>query len=99
LVLIKKTLDANFSHSKTLSQLQHRYGLLLRLGFRLRLRLRLRLRSLCSFKAALLPNFNKTVRRELLNMGVQQLEDVFGIFRTKFRAWNNMSGLEEKNLA
>jgi len=84
-----KHLDTNFSHSKPLSQLQHRYGPLLRL----------RLRLFCSFQAALLRNFNKTVRRELLIMGVQQLEDVFSILRKNFRAWTNMSCLEEKNLS
>jgi hypothetical protein len=46
----------------------------------------------------LLPNFNKVVRREILNMGVQQLEDVFSIAHTNFRAWINSSDLEEKDV-
>jgi hypothetical protein len=79
-----KHLDASFSHSKYLSQLQHRYGPLLRL----------RLRSLCSFKAALIPNFNKTIRHEFLIMRVQQTEDVFSILCKNFRAWLQILGLE-----
>jgi hypothetical protein len=46
----------------------------------------------------LLPNFNKMVRREILNMGVQQLEDVFSIAHTNFRAWINTSDLEENDV-
>jgi hypothetical protein len=88
-VNVFKHLDASFSQSKPLSQLQHRYGPLLRL----------RLRSLCSFMAALLPNFNKTVRRELLIMEVQQIDDVFNILCTNIRAWINTSDLEEKELS
>jgi len=83
-----KHLYANISHSKPLSQLQHRCVPVLRL----------RIRSLCSFKAASLPNFNKMVRCELLIMGVQQLEDVFSILRTNFRAWINTSDIEEKDV-
>ena len=63
------------------------------------LRLRLRLRLFCSFNAASLPNFNKMVRRELLITGVQQLEDVFSILRTNFRAWINTSDIEEQDLS
>jgi hypothetical protein len=36
------------------------------------------------------------VRRELLIRGVQQLEDVFSIVHTNFRAWINTSDLEGK---
>jgi len=32
-------------------------------------------------------------------MGVQQLEDVFSILRTNFRAWINASYLEEKEVS
>jgi len=39
------------------------------------------------------------VRCEFLIVGVQQLEDVFSILPTNFRAWINMSGLEEKDLS
>ena len=35
------------------------------------------------------PNFNKMVWFELLNMGVQQLEDVFSVVHKNFRAWIN----------
>ena len=63
---------------------------------RLRLRLGRRLRSLCSFKAVMLPNFNKIVRRELLIMGVQQLGDIFSNLRTNLGAWINTSDVGGK---
>jgi hypothetical protein len=38
------------------------------------------------------------VRHELLNMGVQQLEDVFSILRKNFRAWLQILGLEAEDI-
>jgi len=50
-----------------------------------------------ALKAALLPNFNKTVRCELLIIGVQQPEDVFSILSKNFRAWLQILDLEAKD--
>jgi len=42
------------------------------------------------FTGAWLPNFQKTVNREILIMVVQQLEDILSIVRTKFLVLLNM---------
>jgi hypothetical protein len=52
-----------------LSQLQNHHGPLLRI----------RLRFLSYFKGALLLNFRKTVKQDLLIMEVKQLKDIFSI--------------------
>jgi hypothetical protein len=44
----------------------------------------------------LLPNFNKMAERELLTMGVQQLEDIFSIAHSNLRCWLNVWGLGAK---
>ena len=62
---------------KTLSQLEHHHGPLLRL----------RLSFLSFFKGALLPNFNKMVERDLSIMWVQQLKDIFSIVLKNLGAW------------
>ena len=61
--------------------------------------LRLKLRSLRFLKGALLPNFNNMVEVGLLIMGVQQLEDTFGIVRTKLRFWRDVVDLGATDLS
>ena len=70
-LIVYKHLDASFSQSKTLSQLQNRHGPLLRP----------RLRLLSSFKGAVLMNFDQIVERGLLFMEFQHLEDIFSTAR------------------
>ena len=70
-LIVYKHLDASFSQSKPLSQLQNRHGPLLRP----------RLGLLSFFKGAVLLNFDQIVERGLLFVEFQQLEDVFSIAR------------------
>ena len=81
--------DATFYQFKPVKTiLQNRHGSLLRRKFRLRfrlrlgLRLRLRFRFLNFFMAALLPNFNRMVERDLLTIGFQKIEYIFDIVCT-----------------
>jgi hypothetical protein len=69
-------LAAKFSRSKSLGQLQSCHAPLVRL----------RLRFLNFFKGSLLPNSNKIVKREILTVVGRQLEYIFGIVPTNFRA-------------
>jgi hypothetical protein len=80
---VLKRLYASFSKSRPLSQLQNRDSPLLRL----------RLMFPSFFRCALLPYFNKIVERELLVLGVQQIEDIFSIVFTNLRTWLSMFGM------
>jgi len=71
LLIVHKYLDASFSQSKPLSQLQNRHGPLLRP----------RIRFLSFFKGAVLLNFDQIVDTGLLFVEFQQLEDVFSTAR------------------
>ena len=51
------------------------------------------------FKSPLLPNFNKMAERELLTMGVQQLEDIFSIAHSNLRCWLIIWGLGAKDVS
>jgi hypothetical protein len=79
-ITVLKHLDASFSQSNPLSQLRHHQGALLRL----------RLNSLSFLKGALPPNFNKMVRREIMNVVVQQPLNTFSIVCTNLCAWLNI---------
>jgi len=41
----------------------------------------------------MLPNFNEIIERQILIMGVQQLEDTFSILLRNMRSWLSIVGL------
>ena len=55
--------------------------------------LRLRFRFLALLKSYSLSNFSRMVEHEILIMGIQQLEDIFGVARRNFRAWFAVLGV------
>ena len=60
--------------------------------------LSLGLRFLSFFKGALLPNFNKIVKRDLLVIGARQLKHIFSIVAMNVHAWLNVLCLGTNDL-
>jgi hypothetical protein len=77
-----QTPDARFIPSKPVSQPLNRHISPLRSA--------LKFLSFHRQKGTLHPNFKKIVKREYLIMGVQQLEDFFGILGMNLRDWLNV---------
>jgi len=61
--------------------------------------LSLGLRYLSFFKSALLTNFNKIVKRDLLVMGAWQLKHILSIVAMNVHAWLNVLCLGTNNIS
>jgi len=80
---VLRHLDGRFIGPNRFSQLQNHHGT----------RLWMRLRFLGFFKGALLSDFKKTVKIELLITVVQRLEDIFSMVRMNLLPWLDKLGL------